>query len=186
MVKVGFIVEGGSEQIIIQSEQFKMFLMSKGYELVTPVVDAKGGGNLLPQNINVFIEILERKSVDQIFILTDLEDDLNTQLVRQRVSHAKVKFVFVAVKALEAWFLADTAAMKSWLKDPEFYENTPEHTQGKPWDRLKEIAAQRDVQGPGNKISFAKRIIKHWGFSLENAAQHPNCPSAAELNRYFE
>ena len=56
-IKVGFIVEGGSEKIIVESPQFGELLNTNGYELVTPVIDAEGGGNLLPQNIDVFIII---------------------------------------------------------------------------------------------------------------------------------
>lgn len=42
MVKVGFIVEGDCEKIIIESPQFKQFLLSCGFELVTPVINAAG------------------------------------------------------------------------------------------------------------------------------------------------
>lgn len=48
MVKVGFIVEGDSEKIIIESYSFQQFLLNKGYELVRPVINAKGGGEFTP------------------------------------------------------------------------------------------------------------------------------------------
>lgn len=184
-IKVGFIVEGGSEKVIVESPQFRDFLDRNGYELVTPVIDAEGGGNLLPQNLEVFIERFDLENVHQIYVLTDLEDDPSIESVRQRIAHASIKFSFVAVKALEAWYLADSSAMNSWLGITDFNEVQPEQTQGKPWDRLKEIATEKGKRGPGQKISFAKKITKHHGFSLVHAAQHQNCPSATELVNYF-
>jgi hypothetical protein len=186
-IKAGFIVEGGSEKIIVESLQFKLFLNTHGYELVTPVIDANGGGNLLPQNIEDFVNRLKLKNVDRIFVLTDLEDEVSVQDVRQRIAHESIDFNFIAVKALEAWYLADSSAMNRWLETDDFYETFPERTVDKPWERLKEIANERRVRGTGrNKIAFAKRMAKHWGFSVENAAQHQACPSALELVKYFE
>ena len=184
-IKVGFIVEGGSEKVIVESTQFRDFLDGKGYELVTPVIDAKGGGNLLPQNIESFVERFDLEDVDHIFVLTDLENEPSVDAVRQRIKNESIQFSFVAVKALEAWYLADSAAMNSWLDDADFHEAQPEQTQAMPWDRLKEIATERGKRGPGQKISFAKKITKHHGFSLVHAAQHQNCPSATELVNYF-
>ncbi|WP_339480311.1 hypothetical protein [Pseudomonas sp. RL_5y_Pfl2_73] len=39
MVKVGFIVEGDSEKIVIESADFKAFLQANDFELVNPVVN---------------------------------------------------------------------------------------------------------------------------------------------------
>lgn len=183
--KIGFIVEGGSEKVIIESRQFKAFLNNNGFELVTPVIDAEGGGNLLPKNIEEFVSRLQQKQVDAIYVLTDLEDELHVDNVRQRIEHAEITFAFIAVKALEAWYLADTCAMNTWLGTQDFYEPQPEKTVNKPWDRLKDIAAENGKRGPGQKISFAKRITKHWDFSIENAAKHQACPSALELINHF-
>ena len=133
MVRVGFIVEGASEKIVVESAAFKAFLAEQNYQLVTPVIDAKGGGNLLPQNIEEFVVRLSNNNVDSIFILTDLEDESCAEEVKQRVAHAGVNMTFVAVKALEAWFLADTQAMNQWLRRDDFFEALPEETTGKPW-----------------------------------------------------
>jgi len=186
MVKVGFIVEGASERIIVESKIFKDFLQSRGYELITPVVDARGGGNLLPQNIGAFISRLDMAGAEKIFILTDLEDEPHVQIVRDRVAHQRIHFAFVAVKALEAWYLADSQAINAWLGTDDFFENTPEATQEKPWDRLKQIAAERNTRGPGNKVAFAKKVSQNWGFAIERAAAHPACSSARELIDHFK
>ena len=70
--------------------------------------------------------------------------------------------------------------MRDWTKDSEFFETHPEETLGMPWDRLKQIGVSAG-RGPGSKVSFAKRFLRHHGFTIAAAAEHPNCPSA----RYF-
>lgn len=185
MVRVGFIVEGDCEKIVVESSVFRQFLQENGCQLVTPVVDAKGGGNLLPQNIDVFISVLESNGVDKIYVLTDLEDEPSVAVVKSRIQHAKVETVFVAVKALEAWFLADSPAMSKWL-GIDLSEAYPEVTINKPWDRLKEVSKELGKPGPGSKPAFAKKMTKYFGFSVGQAATHPNCPSARELIDFFK
>lgn len=185
MVKVGFIVEGDSEKIVIESEKFKNFLQKNGFKLTEPVIDAKGVGNLLPDNIEPYIDRLEKAGVKKLYILTD-SDGNDIEEVKNRVKHEKITTCFIAVKALEAWFLADTQAMRMFLQDNDFEEEYPEKTQVMPWDRIKEIAkATKDARGPGSKVTFAKNMTKHWDFSIENAAKHPNCPSAKEVIEHF-
>ncbi len=183
--KIGFIVEGASERIIIESIAFKSFLSKNDFELVSPVIDANGAGNLLPHNIQAYINRFKQQQVDAIYVLTDLENESSNDIVRQRVEHPDIAFIFIAVKALEAWYLADTSAIQTWLKLDSFYEDQPEQTPSKPWDRLKEIANENGRSGPGQKIGFAKKMTKHWNFSIENAALHPACPSAKELIQHF-
>jgi hypothetical protein len=186
MVKAGFIVEGACERFVIESAMFKTLLHSCGYELVTPVIDAEGGGNLLPQNIDVFLARLDISGAERIFILTDLEDEERVATVRDRVAHERIDFVFVAVKALEAWYLADSQAMNAWLGIQDFHEHSPEVTPDKPWIRIRQIAHQLQKRGPGSsKIAFTKKMIERWGFSIERAAEHPACPSANEVVGYF-
>lgn len=182
MVKIGFIVEGGSEKIIIESDAFKAWLGQLGVELVRPVIDAKGGGNLLPKNIEPMVQTLNNQGVDHIVILTDLEDDPSVQMVKDRIGNLHTDHIYIAIKAIEAWYLADTAAMNSWLKSTTFYEQQPQATINKPWDRIKEIAQEQGVPGPGaSKISFAKKMVKHHAFEVNNSAQHANCGSASEF-----
>ncbi len=183
MVRIGFIVEGGSEKVIVESKQFRDWLHQNGIELVFPVIDAKGGGNLLPKNIEPLVGRFRSLGVDHICVLTDLEEEPNAQTVKNRIENSNVSFVFVAVKALEGWYLADTEAMNKWLKESDFYEEFPELTHSKPWDRLKEIAQNLNRTGPGNKISFAKKMVKYFNFQISSSAQHNNCDSAKELIR---
>ena len=182
MVKVGFIVEGDTEKLIVESPAFVDWLVANGITLVSPVVNAKGGGNLLPRNIGPFVATLQRTQAEHIVILTDLENEANPAVVRARIGQQQNHLIFIAVKAIEAWFLADTQAFRQWLKIDTVEEPTPEQTLGMPWERLKEIARENDKPGPGtNKVIFAKRMIKHYGFTISNAAQHSNCPSVLEF-----
>lgn len=185
MVKAGFIVEGASERIVVESPKFKELLSACDYELVTPVVDAKGGGNLLPQNIEVFINRLRHAGAESIFILTDLEDEAQVDTVRERVNHKDITFSFIAVKALEAWYLADSAAMNAWLGIDNFHEEAPEATSDKPWERIKQIAASLGKRGPGGKVVFSKKITFNYGFTVQSASMHPACESAKELVEYL-
>lgn len=177
MVKVGFIVEGSTEKIVIESQHFQTWAIEQGIEIISPVIDAEGGGNLLPQNIEPMIRQLRLDQPDHIVILTDLEYDASPEDVRLRIGSEYTNLVFIAVKALEAWFLADTNALRKWL-GVDVYEDKPEETVGMPWDRLKELSAELGKRGPGTtKPGFAKKMVKSYGFSVPNAAGHPNCPS---------
>lgn len=179
MVKVGFIVEGDTEKILIESYRFKAFAKNNGVEVCSPVIDAKGGGNLLPQNILPSVARLRMAHVDHIVILTDLETAPSVETVKARIGLEHTNLIFVAVKAIEAWFLADTGALRRWLKIDDAFELAPEATPGMPWDRLKALAAELKVRGPGNsKPIFARNMCERYGFDLTQAALHPACPSA--------
>lgn len=179
MVRLGFIVEGSTEKIIIESPRFAIWLNEQGLELVKPVIDAEGGGNLLPQNILPMINTLNQMNVEHIIILTDLEHDVKISAVKQRIGNEYTDIIFVAVKAIEAWFLADSQAMNRWLKSEDFYEENPEETAGVPWNNLRDIAKTYQQRGTGkSKPAFAKKMVKHYGFDIKQAAEHVNCPSA--------
>lgn len=48
MVKVGFIVEGESEKLVVESPMFQQWLHDHDCTLVTPVIDAKGAAICCP------------------------------------------------------------------------------------------------------------------------------------------
>lgn len=182
MVKIGFIVEGDSEKVLIESQGFKAWARAQGVEVCTPVINAKGGGNLLPHHIQPMLAQFQTSAPDHIVILTDLEDAPSVADVRVRITEQHTNLIFVAVKALEAWFLADTAAMRRWLGEENFVEEFPEATPGMPWDRLKAVAKERGKRGPGlNKVIFAKRMCGALQFGVGEAASHANCQSVKEF-----
>ncbi|ASM76558.1 hypothetical protein VITFI_CDS0779 [Vitreoscilla filiformis] len=128
MVRLGFIVEGDSEKIMVESANFKRWANAQGLEICRPVINARGGGNLLPQHMASMVATLTKSQPDHVVVLTDLETAPDIETVKVRITDTHTSLIFVAVKALEAWFLADTEAMRAWLKQPAFVEASPEQT----------------------------------------------------------
>lgn len=164
---------------MIESAKFRTWAHAQGLQIVEPVINAKGGGNLLPHNMGPAVARLAVGNPDHIVVLTDLEREPDVAAVRKRITSQHTSLIFVAVKALEAWFLADTEAMRQWLRAPTFHEPTPEATPGMPWDHLKTVAQQNQARGPGpSKVIFARNFCTRHGYQLANAANHGACPSA--------
>lgn len=180
---VGFIVDGRSDKIVVESDEFAVWLDRRGLRRGEPVVVADGQPR--GEQVGRLATLLRKQAgdLDAVVQLTDLDPDAVVPCISERKAYAQtsmVDLVVVAKKAMESWFLADTVAMQNWSGDPDFFEEYPEATPRMPWDRLKEIGMSRG-RGPGSKVNFAKRIVRTHGFSIEAAAEHPNCPSA----RYF-
>ena len=176
MVKIGFICEGKTEKKIVESEPFQKFLFERDIEIVGEVRDAKGNGNLLPQNLPAFVAPLTEKGAERIVILTDLDQDACITITKDRITNEENIIVVVAVRQVESWFLADSATLTTLLKE-NFEFNNPEG-QTNPYETLKELFKDKRGRGIGTKDKLARHMIKY-GFSLESAARHPNCPSAA-------
>ena len=85
----------------------------------------------------------------------------------------------IVVKAIESWFLADTKAISSYFEQDSYFHGLPESIE-KPFDYLKQQSIDIKKRGISDKLIFAGIMLKN-GFSIENAANHPNCPSA----KYF-
>jgi len=145
-------------------------------DYVEEVADAKGGGNLIPERIVDLIEKLKKLGANRIVILTDLEDMPSIRLAKERVSTSDEYIIIIAVKAVEAWFLADTTAMSTYFKQNyscEFPEDID-----KPFEFIKQEGMRLTGRGVNSKRLLCGRMLRN-GFSIQNAAQHPNCPSAA-------
>lgn len=184
MVTIGFVVEGASEKKLVESDGFRKWAKGQGLEVKDPVVNAGGGGNLCSHNLEPYVAGCRAQTgAEYVIILTDLECDPCVSQVHDRVGRGDHRLC-VARKALEAWFLADDQAMAKWLKEPGFHEERPEATTGMPWDRLKEMAMDRGMPGPGRtRLLFARKMVNACSFSIERAANHPHCPSAAYFVR---
>lgn len=186
MVTVGFVVEGDSEKRLIKSELFQQWLREDcNLKVVDPVIDAAGSGNMHRRNIGSLVKNLRtRANPDKVVVLADLDPDKRVQCVQERkkiIGSQGIDLVAIAKKAMESWFLADTEAMRRWLGDDTFCEDTPETLAGMPWDRLKELRDKRG-RGPGRgRLVFTRKFICHHRFDVRRAAQHAECPSA----RYF-
>lgn len=179
MVKVGFIVEGETEKLIVDSDDFQELLTDLKLTCVSEAIDAKGNGNLLPHNIIPFQEFLKEKGAEHIFILTDRDEDACITITRQRITERENQSIIIAVQKIESWFLADSLTLSAMIgedisfKEPEF--------ESIPFEKIGNLIQSKTGRGIGTrKTRFALNYLRN-GFSIRNAAAHPNCPSA----RYF-
>lgn len=178
VVKLGFIVEGASEKAILKSSMFRSLMERLGLAYVENIIDAKGGGKLLPQHLEDQIRALKADGATQILILTDQEDAPCMTAVKERINPGGTHIVVIAVKAIEAWLLADSKAVSTYFGQKFNCENPESYD--KPFQHLKEEKLKLTNRGVSDKGQLCSRILAS-GFSLESAATHPNCPSA----KYF-
>jgi len=180
VVKVGFIVEGESEKIILESESFRSLLTTLKVDFIPDVVDATGSGNILPQNRDKYVQILKDKGATKIIYLVDREEEPCITTVKERIKPGTNETVVVSIKALEAWFLADSIMLSALFKKNYSY-NSPEETVILPRDVLQNEFLENTGQGLGrSKPRTAKKMVKS-GFSIISAASHEKCNSA----KYF-
>lgn len=180
MVKVGFIVEGGCEKIILKAVEFQAYLQTQRIERVGDVIDMDGKGNLKQSGtrMNTQVQLLRDAGAEWVIVLRDMDDANSFDAVKQEVYQASDVKPCVAVQELEAWFLADSETL-SILFQTNFNHDSPE-TVLKPFELLVALRRQYTGRGIGDKKVFARTMLAS-GFTIERAAQHPNCPSA----RYF-
>ena len=174
-MKIGLIVEGDCERIILKSDIFRETLRQNNLELVADVVNIGGKGNLKNRKIQSQVEILRSKGTEKIIVLRDLEDLPSIATAKNEVYQAPDIIICIEVKTLESWFLADSETLSTIFKS-RFYFEYPE-TENRPIDKLKFFSLQFTNTGIGDKKIFARKMVKN-GFSIQRAAQHPNCPSA--------
>lgn len=182
MVKIGFICEGDTEQILLLSDNFQSYLSSINLRAVN-VINACGSGNLLPHNIKGYIQSLENAGAEVILILADLDNDICITRTKERLLARQQDIVIIAVKKIEAWFLANDIAMRSMLNDSHFSFPLPE-LEDNPFETINNLLVQFKGRGIGRtsagKIRLVKRLLDV-GFDLSNSANHPQCSSA----KYF-
>ncbi|MBI9036734.1 MAG: hypothetical protein JEY97_01255 [Bacteroidales bacterium] len=181
MVNVGFIGEGKTETMILNSESFLLFLKKVNIEIVG-VFDAGGEGNLKVESKKIisFFEILSDRNADFVFLLTDLEEDPCITETKTKILKfsKKQQIEIIAVKTIESWFLADSESLSEIFKRRYHFEN-PENIEGKPFDLIRDEFVKNTGRGI-SKDRLARKMLNH-GFSVENAAKHDNCNSA----KYF-
>ena len=139
MVKIGFIVEGGAEKIILNSEIFQDFARSNNLG-ITGIFDAGGKGNLTSYNekVNRFFGILKDRLTQYIIIVTDLEDDLCITFTKDSIYKydENKQLELISVKAIESWFLADSKTL-SKIFGTNFDFPNPEEIDILPFDQIK-------------------------------------------------
>jgi hypothetical protein len=180
MVTIGFIVEGSSEKILFDSQNFKDYLSGINVNYIPEVINAEGNGNLLPHNIEEFTNTLINKGASKIFIVTDLDLDLCVTKTKERINGTDIHQCIISKKAIEAWFLADTTTMKSYFKTAQFKCDHPEDIEN-PFNEIDLLMRKFLNRGLGSsKIKLAKSLVNN-GLSFQNILNHPNCSSA----KYF-
>ncbi|HEY4538163.1 MAG TPA: hypothetical protein VIG45_06890 [Erysipelothrix sp.] len=186
--KIAFIVEGDTEKIIIESDTFKNWIKNFNLELIDQVINATGGGNLLPDKIEDMIYTLKNQGAEHIFILADLELAPSIQSVKDKMEHPEVKDIFITVVALESWFLACSSALGKWLQqdEPFFTENPEDTSLEMPFERIRKIGVEVRGRGISNKVALAKTMINHHGFNFEEILAHPNCSSLKYIERVLK
>ncbi len=129
----------------------------------------------MPGNSKEYLDTLLANGAEKILILTDLDEDACITFTKNRITTSADRIVIVAVRNIESWFLADSQTLSLLLRQKfEFEQPENEIT---PFETLRNIFLEKQNRGIGDKDILAARMIKY-GFSLENAARHPNCPSA--------
>ena len=177
VVKVGFIVEGETESLILFSDNFKTILSELKLESVG-VVNAGGNKNLLPHNIAIHQTNLIELGASIIVILTDLDNDQCITETKERITERENQIIIVAVKQIEAWFLADSILLTK-LFSQNFQFELPE-IELIPFETLRNLMIKYRGRGLPKKVPMALKMLNA-GFSIQNAVNHPNCPTA----KYF-
>lgn len=177
MVNIGFLVEGATERLVLKSAAFQASLQNMGIQAAGEVIDARGRMNLLSDKTDGIRQLLRQSGAEKIVILTDKEDVACYSSLKAQIN-TPVDLIAIANRTIEAWFLADSETLSA-LFQTNFYCDFPEAVVN-PIDKLKEYRQQFRGMGIGDKKAFA-RIMLNNGFTVERAAEHPNCPSA----RYF-
>ncbi|MBC7864026.1 MAG: hypothetical protein IAF38_13705, partial [Bacteroidia bacterium] len=176
----GFIVEGDTEKILLESPAFKNLLTSLEIDHVANIVNVVGNNNLLPHLIQEHSNILYKNGAEKIVILTDLDEDLCVSQTKERISPQENHFCVISKKTIEAWFLADQIAFGSFLGITDFTCDNPEGYKS-PFEEIKRLRLEYLNRGVNDKKILARIMLYKSNFSFERAANHPNCTSA----KYF-
>jgi hypothetical protein len=178
--KVGFICEGETEVYLLGSEMVKDFLYEMNIESVGEF-DAGGRSKLINEDEDLAkkFQILSDKEAEKIFVISDLEDDPCISYYKEKLyNYSSIAINIVAVKAIEAWLLCDSRTLSVLLRGRYDYD-LPENTDALPLNKLQEIFLEKTGRGLGigyKKPRIMKRFLRY-GFTLYEAAKHPNCPS---------
>lgn len=178
MVKIGLIVEGDCERIVLKHESFTNFLLKNNIEQAGDIINLGGKGNLNTARMETQVRLLRDQGAERVFVLRDMDNAPCLTAVKQEVYQAPDVNVCVAVKELEAWFLADSETLTT-IFQIDFTFSFPE-IEPNPLETLKRLRLQHRKTGISDKKLFAKTMVRE-GFTVERAAAHPHCPSA----RYF-
>lgn len=184
MVKVGFIVEGTSDFIIIKSDRFQKYLKhTLSIENRTDWNVIARSKSKLKTNLKSYLSKLE-KEVEYIFIMVD-QDDKEAQ--KKNKKHAPADCPMVVVSEIRNYrdnmhyhkdnhiYIVMTREFEAWLLADDNLGYTFE---GQPEEVINPSKIVEKHEKTTNHVIIAKRVIDK--FSFERAAQ--KAPSA---NRFL-
>lgn len=179
-------MEGPSDAKIIKSNAFSQLLQVNNLELVDIIVPEgkthffhpKAVFEQIQPKVESYIRRLESKGAQVIIFWLDQDEEPCFTAVKSKIPHQRNNLILICKRALEAWYIADSTAMGSLLG--EVYHFAEPETLQNPFETVKTLLKEKLNRGVGDKIILANKMLSH-GFSITNAAAHPNCPSA----RYF-
>ncbi len=174
MVKLGIICEGETESVFFSTHHFKDWLFNLNIDFVGFAIT--GSKTQYKENLlTVYRNTLIGLGAEWIIALVDLDDDSCITFTKQAIPQFDNQAIVVAVKEFENWYLADTQALsafigkETFIADPEIESDASR--------KIIELYGQRFAK---SKVRLANSM-KRCGFTIQRAAEYPNCPSA----RYF-
>jgi ribosomal protein L5 len=176
VVKLGIICEGETEPIILDTIEFKAFVAQYGIDLIA-VTQAGGKREYEADRIDKHRQILIDRGAEHIIVLIDLDTDACITLTKQRINQTLNQTVIVAVKEFENWYLADSQALSNFLGIETKIEYPEQDDDAITTMIDMGITAKAFARYRKSKVLLARDMHRH-GFTIENAAKHPNCPSA--------
>ncbi len=174
MVKLGIICEGETEGIHFNTTAFKRLLQGFGLELIS-VVETGSKTQYFQDRLLKYRQILIDRGAEKIITLVDLDRDTCITFTKQAIPQFADQTIVVAVQEFENWYLADSSALSNLVGRKTQIENPEQEA-----DAVKVITQLRGKGFGHSKPRLANAILNN-GFTVERAADHPNCPSA----RYF-
>lgn len=178
MVNTSFICEDDAGKKIVDSSSFRQLLVVNEVNLVLPIHNAMGKGNLSQENISGLINKSIDNGAKHIFVLVDLDDDSCITNTKQNLIQQSNCNIIVCKRAIEAWFLADTQTLSALFKRNAHFEN-PENP-SVPYDVINQMHKEA-FNGRGVSKAILPIKLLGLGFTVEKAAGHANCPSARYL-----
>ena len=162
MVKVGFIVEGTSDLIILKSDYFQKLYKRLNLNVQNDFFRVAKGKSTLKTNFKSFVASL-KKEVQFIFLLVDQDNDecpLKTKndilTFKDNRHYNSENLIFISMtREIEAWFLADEKL--------KFNINNPEN-EGNP------SLIMENIYQTKSHVKIAHRVKKT--FSLERATKN--------------
>src|SRR5262249_2401722 len=131
----------------------------------------------IERKVKGWVETLKDKGASFIFFLIDFDnsDPCFTQF-KSKVYHYTKNIIIIAKQVLEAWYLADHKALSAYLQQNILQVSQPESFLS-PFEEIKRLKLHCQNRGIADKKFLTKDMIRS-GFTLANAATHPQCLSA--------